>query len=118
MALQEQASGNEAKEVVLGLGKALNDENFEMARGFVSDDMQYTGPFGVRNGAEAYLQEIQSRRLKFDILKVFVDDGDVCVFYNIAASGIILFASGWFHVTAGKVTSLKVTFDPRPLLTA
>ena len=118
MALQEQASTDEAKQVVLGLGKALNDENFEIAREFVSDDMKYEGPFGVRDGAEAYLQEIQRLRLKFDIQKVFVDDRDVCALYNIAVSGIILFACGWFHVKAGKVSSLKVTFDPRPLLAA
>lgn len=118
MALQQQASTDDAKEVVLGLGKALNDENFQTARGFVSDDMKYIGPFGVRDGAEAYLLEMQRLRLKFDIQKVFVDDGDVCAFYNIAVSGVILFACGWFHVKAGKVSSLRATFDPRPLLAA
>ena len=72
MTLQEQASTNEAKKVVLGLGKALNDENFQIAREFVSEDMKYIGPFGVRDGAEAYLQEIQRLRLKFDIQKVLL----------------------------------------------
>ena len=118
MALQQQASTDDAKEVVVGLGKAMNDENFQIARGFVSDDMKYIGPFGVRDGAEAYLQEIERLRLKFDIQKVFVDDRDVCAIYNIAVSGVILFACGWFHVKGGKVSSLKVTFDPRPLLSA
>ena len=98
MTPQQQASIDDAKEVVSGLGKALNDENFQIAREFVSDDMKYIGPFGVHDGAEAYLQEIQRLRLKFDIQKVFVDDGDVCAFYNIAVSGMNLFACGWFHV--------------------
>jgi hypothetical protein len=118
MTLEQQASRDDAKEVVLHLGNALNDENFQIAREFVSDDMKYIGPFGVRDGADAYLQEIQRLRLKFDIQKVFVDDRDVCAFYNIAVSGTILFACGWFHVEAGKVSSLTVTFDPRPLLAA
>jgi hypothetical protein len=118
MTLLQQVSTDDAKEVVLGLGKALNDENFQIARGFVSDDMKYIGPFGVRDGAEAYLHEIQRLRLKFGIRKVFVDDQDVCAFYDIAVSGIIVFACGWFHVKAGKVSSLRVTFDPRPLLAA
>lgn len=118
MALEGLASTDKAKQVVLGLGKALNDEDFEIARRLVSDDMKYIGPFGVRDGAEAYLQKIERLRLKFDIQKVFVDDQDVCVIYNIAVSGVILFACGWFHVKAGKVSSLKVTFDPRPLLAA
>ena len=109
-------STNEPKEVVLGLGKALNDESFQIARRYVSDDMKYVGPFGSRDGAEAYLQEIERFRLKFDIQKIFADDENVCVLYDITVSGITLFACGWFQVNSGRVSSLRVTFDPRPLL--
>ena len=116
MALQMKISTNEPKEVVLGLGKALNDESFQIARRYVSDDMKYVGPFGSRDGAEAYLQEIERLRLKFDIQKIFADDENVCVLYDITVSGITLFACGWFQVNAGRVSSLRVTFDPRPLL--
>jgi len=31
--------------VVLDLGKALNDENYEAARRYVNDNMKYVGPF-------------------------------------------------------------------------
>jgi hypothetical protein len=106
----------ESKEVVLGLGKALNDGNYEAARRYVSDNMSYLGPFGSRDGAEAYLHEMERHHLKFDILKIFADNKDVCVLYDITVSGITLFASGWFQVEAGKVRSMRVTFDPRPLL--
>jgi hypothetical protein len=116
MALQMKISTNEPKEVVLRLGKALNDESFQIARRYVSDDMKYVGPFGSRDGAEAYLQEIERLRLKFDIQKIFADDENVCVLYDITVSGITLFACGWFQVNAGKVSSLRVTFDPRPLV--
>jgi len=115
-ALQMKISTNEPKEVVLGLGKALNDESFQIARRYVSDDMKYVGPFGSRDGAEAYLQEIERLRLKFDIQKIFADDENVCVLYDITVSGITLFACGWFQVNAGRVSSLRVTFDPRPLV--
>jgi hypothetical protein len=60
-------STSETKEVVLGLGKVLNDENYDAARRYVSDNMKYVGPFGSRDGAEAYLHEIERLRLKFDI---------------------------------------------------
>jgi hypothetical protein len=63
-------STSETKEVVLGLGKALNDENYDAARRYVSDNMKYVGPFGSRDGAEAYLHEIERLRLKFDIQKI------------------------------------------------
>jgi hypothetical protein len=109
-------STQETKEVVLGLGKALNDENYEAARRYVSDSMKYVGPFGSRDGAEEYLQEIERLHLKFDIQKIFAECKDVCVLYDITASGITLFACGWFQVEAGTVKSIRVTFDPRPLL--
>jgi hypothetical protein len=111
-----QTSALEAKEVVLKLGMAINDESFQQARRYVSDDMEYVDPFGSRIGAEAYLQEIEHLRLKFDIQKIFADGNDVCVMYDITVSGITLFACGWFQVAAEKVRSLRVTFDPRPLL--
>jgi hypothetical protein len=111
-----QLSTDQAKEVVVGLGKALNDENFEIARKYVRDDMKYVGPFGSRDGAEAYLREIERLRLKFDIQRVFADSKDVCALYDITVSGITVFACGWFQIEAGKVSSLRVTFDPRPLL--
>ena len=111
-----QASTDQGKEVVRGLGKALNDENFEMARGYVRDDMKYVGPFSCRAGAEAYLREIERLRLKFDIQRVFADGKDVCALYDITVSGITVFACDWFQIEAGKVSSLRVTFDPRPVL--
>ena len=116
MGKQMQVSANQAKEVVLALGKALNDESFELARRYVNDDIKYVGPLGSRNGVEAYLQEIERLRLKFDIQKIFVDDKDVCLLYDITVSGVTLFACGWFQVEAGKVSSLRVIFDPRPVI--
>jgi SnoaL-like domain len=105
-----------AKEIVLDLGKAINEGNFHLARKYVSDDMRYVGPFGTREGAEAYLEEIERLRLKFDIQKLFAQDNDVCALYDITVAGIKIFACGWFQIKSGKVTSLRVVFDPRPLL--
>ncbi len=47
MGEQIQVSTDQAKEVVLGLGKALNDESFEIARTYVNDDMKYVGPLAL-----------------------------------------------------------------------
>jgi SnoaL-like domain len=113
-----EISTSTAKEIVLRLGKALNDENYEAAKRYVSENLKYVGPFGSRDGADAYLNEIGRFRLKFEIHKIFAENEDVCVLYDITVSGITLFACGWFQVEAGTVRSLRVTFDPRPLLGA
>jgi hypothetical protein len=111
-------ASDEAKLVVLRLGTAINEENFQAARTCVADDMRYEGPFGTRVGAEAYLAEIERLGLKFHVLRIFAEQEDVCVLYNIETAGVTLFACGWFQIKDGKVGSLKVTFDPRPLFTS
>ena len=116
MTSQAQVSSDEAKQVVLNLGTAINDERFQTARLYLANDMKYEGPFGTRVGAEAYLEEIERLRLKFHIQRIFANHEDVCVLYNIDAAGITVFACGWFQIKDGKVGSLKVIFDPRPLL--
>ena len=116
MKTHAQLSSDEAKQVVLSLGTAINGESFHTARLYVADDMTYEGPFGTRIGAEAYLEEIGRLRLKFHIQRIFADQEDVCVLYNIDTAWITVFACGWFQIKDGKVGSLKVTFDPRPLL--
>ena len=116
MTTKAQLSSNEAQQVVLNLGTAINDGRFQTARLYVADDMKYEGPFGTRVGAEAYLEEIERLRLKFHIQRIFANQEDVCVLYNIDTAGITVFACGWFQIKDGKVASLKVTFDPRPLL--
>jgi hypothetical protein len=45
MAVQMQIYINEAKEAVLGLVKALNDESFQLVRRYLNDDIKHVGPF-------------------------------------------------------------------------
>jgi limonene-1,2-epoxide hydrolase len=106
----------DAKQVVLDFITALNEENFEAAKAQTEDDMKFTGVMGSRNGAEAYFKDMKNMRLKYDIQKTFSDKDDVCLFYNITMSGVMIFSCGWYHVKNGKIQSIRVVFDPRPLL--
>jgi limonene-1,2-epoxide hydrolase len=106
----------QAEEVVLNLGKALNDGDFERARNFVHDEFAYIGPFGSRHGTEAHLREIERLGLTFDIKKISADGSDVCAIYAISVPGMSclpvatgeLFACGLFQIQNGKVSSLRV----------
>ncbi|RZJ26831.1 MAG: hypothetical protein EOO48_12635 [Flavobacterium sp.] len=55
-------------------------------------------------------------KFKYEILKVFHDPHEVCVFYNINTGGKKTFTCGWYQLLHGKIDSIKVLFDPRPLL--
>ena len=112
----ETATRTHAKEIVLSCVKALNEEDFKTARKYMTDDFSFVGVLGTRNGAEAYFNDIEKMKLKYDIKKAFADENDVCLLYDLKMLGLTLFGCGWYHVEDDKITSLKAVFDPRPVL--
>jgi limonene-1,2-epoxide hydrolase len=105
-----------AKETVMSFIKALNADDFKAARVYVHDDMKFEGVMGSRNGAAAYFADMEKMRLKYDIKKVFADEDEVCLLYNIQMSGQTIFCCGWYQVEDGRIASFRVVFDPRPIL--
>lgn len=107
---------NSPGEVVTAFLKALNEEQFDQARQYASDDIQFEGVMGSRDGADAYFADMEKMKLKYHIRRIFSDGNDVAVFYDINMGGKTIFASGWYHVNDTKISWFKVLFDPRPLL--
>ena len=115
MGMQGARSKNNA-DVVLAFGDAINAEDFRLARTYVTEDLRQFYPFGINDGADAYFEQLEQVRPKYDTSKIFVDGDDVGVFYNVRVAGITFFASAWFQLEGGKIRSFTVVFDPRPLL--
>lgn len=109
-------SEQNAKELVLAYIGAPNGQDFQTARKYVADDLSFDGVLGSHQGADVYFEDMERMRLKYDVKKIFVDGNDVCVLYDVTLSGASLFTCGWYRVEAGKIRSLKVIFDPRPVL--
>ena len=98
---------------------ALNDEDFTLAKNFAAGNMQFVGVLGTRDGAEAYFNDMVKMRFKYDVKKIFTGGDDVCVWYNIVMQGgINVLSCGWYAIKDGKIQSIKVLFDPRPVLEA
>ncbi|QHV95910.1 nuclear transport factor 2 family protein [Spirosoma endbachense] len=112
------ASKTGVKEVVSAFITALNNENFDEAHNWISDDLTFVGVLGTRQGGDTYIEDMKKMRLKYTIQKVFVDEQDVCLWYEIDMSGVKVLSSGWYQVENGKITQFKVLFDPRPVLEA
>ena len=106
------------REVVMSCVNAINRGDFKTARQYVADDMLFVGVLGSRQGGDVYFKDMERMRLKYDVKKVFVDGNDVCLYYDLAISGGNIFCSAWYQVTNGRIQSLKVVFDPRPILEA
>jgi hypothetical protein len=109
-------TANAAREVVLSCVKAINAGDFREARRYVSEGMTFDGVLGSRFGADSYFHDLERMKLHYDIQKVFVDGDDVCLLYHLDISGKNIFGCGLYGVKNGRITSLKVVFDPRPLL--
>ena len=104
-----------AKKVVISYLKALNDQDFKAARSHLNDNMTFQAPIASHNSADAYFKENERLRSEYEIKKVFVDD-DVCAFFDFNIGSVTLFACGWFQVENGKISSIRVLFDPRPIV--
>src|SRR5215469_5756475 len=104
------------RELVLACRQSLYDENIDLVRRYVSDEMEFTGALASRQGTDAVFADLERMRLKCDIKKVFVDANVVCVFYDVTLSGVTVFTCGWYKVEDGRICSLKVVLDPRPVL--
>jgi limonene-1,2-epoxide hydrolase len=107
---------NQAKEIVLTFIDALNNEDFETVRHSLSDDMVFDGVLGHRDSADVYVADMKKMKFKYKIQKAFADGDDVCLLYDIDMGGSTIFTCGWYKVRNNKIKSLKVVFDPRPVL--
>jgi predicted ester cyclase len=109
---------NKTKDIVLAFIDAVNKEDFKKARMYVTDDFKFNGVLGSRDGATAYFKDLEQMKFKYEIKKTFFDEKDVCILYEISMAGKKIFCCGWYHLREGKVSSLRVVFDPRPVLEA
>jgi ketosteroid isomerase-like protein len=101
--------------------EAWKNHDFAMIRALLADDVVFDGPFARIEGADAYresLEQFSEVVTEVDIKHVFEDGPDVLTWYELHATEVAdpLPVAHWLHVEEGRVTSLRVTFDPRPML--
>ena len=115
---KNESTVKSAKEIVMEFIQATERQDFQYARGYLSDDMTYVSPFNFFDRAEPYLKYnlhlYQTGQLgKFDIKKEFADSNDVCIIHELNSQMVCL----WYHVgNDGKISSLRVILDPRPFV--
>jgi ketosteroid isomerase-like protein len=120
--MHKNESVMDAKKIVTSFQESLNNRDLKSARSYVSDDFLCTNPLGSFDSAESYFkaaeqaQQMHQASYKFDLKKIFMDGNDVCVFNDVIAGTLTLFACGWYHIEDQKIRSLKLIYDPRPLL--
>jgi len=93
--------------------------DFDTVRSILADHVTFDGPLGHSSNAEECVEGLRRMsKIVTDIVirKTFVDGQDVLTWYDLhTANTDPLPTVNWRHVEVGKITWIRVTFDPRPL---
>ncbi len=111
-----------AKALATTYFKAWKDKDFATLRSLLADDVTFAGSMGTASGIDECLQGMEgmSTQMQDIVVHVMVADGsDVITWYDLKMQGVDpLPTANWSHVENGKITAIKATFDPRPMLEA
>lgn len=93
--------------------------DFDRLRSVLADDATFTGPMGTADGADACLDGLRGMSTAMegaDVRHVFVDGDDVLTWYDLRMQGAEPCpTANWMHVEDGRISEIRVAFDPRPL---
>jgi hypothetical protein len=98
---------------------AWKADDFDTFRSLLADDVEFIGPLAHLEDADACVAGIERMsKLKTDIVvrKRFVDGADVLTWFDLHTTAADpLPTANWSHVENGKITTIRVAFDARPL---
>ena len=117
---KNESSAKSAKDIVMEYLRAAERRDFKSARGHLSNNISYVSPLNSFDKAEPYLKYFEHVNLpKLDIKKGFADSNDVCILHElkVGTPPVTSLVCTWFHVDDdGKISSIRVVFDPRPYI--
>jgi SnoaL-like domain len=94
--------------------------DFATLRGVLADHATFRGPLGTADDGDACLAGLRGMRAilrDVDVVTRFVDGGDVLTWFDLHTSvAPPTPTANWMHVEGGRITAIRVTFDPRALL--
>lgn len=108
----------DAKSVAIGYVDSWTSGDLETTRTLLHEDVRFVGPLGTAEGIEDCLKGLEGlvKIVKSaDRRHAFADGEDACVIYDLNTEGATLPTSGWFKVSEGRISAIRVFFDPRPL---
>ena len=109
----------DAKAVASAYFEAWKARDFDTFRFLLTDEVEFVGPLAHLNNADDCVKGIRGMsEMITDIVvhKILADADDAITWFDLhAKGGIVLPTANWSHVENGKITKIRVAFDPRPL---
>ena len=91
--------------------------DFARLRTVLADDVDFAGPMGQVKGVDECLRGLQGLATimtGIDVQKVFSAGSDVLTWYDMATTvADPVPVANWMQVQDGKITRIRVAFDPR-----
>jgi ketosteroid isomerase-like protein len=99
---------------------AWSSGDFDAVRGLLDERVQFTGPLGHTEGADAYIEGVRGFAKTIQSVeqrRVFGDGDDVCIIYDLVtkSAAAAIPTAGWYRVRHGRIVSITAFFDARPL---
>jgi hypothetical protein len=99
---------------------AWQDKDIDAYRALLADDADFAGPLGQAHGADdcvAGMRRLAGLTTDVVVHRMMGDDTDVLTWFDLhTADAPPCPVANWTHVENGRITRIRVTFDPRPLL--
>lgn len=100
---------------------AWKANDIEAVRPLLDADVNFAGAMGTTRGPAETLQGLGgmfAMTEQVEVVRRWVDGPDVLTWFELCtASAGPMAIVNWSHIEAGLITRIRVTFDPRPLLT-
>jgi len=99
---------------------AWQEQDASALRAILADDVSFEGPMATLDNADdavAGLMGLAAATTDLTIRKRLADGDDVITWFEITTQDAgPLPTANWSHVEDGKITAIRVAFDPRPLV--
>lgn len=99
--------------------RAWKERDFPTLRAILADDATFRGPLGTADDADSCVKGLQGMAQILDdivVQHVFVDGQDVLTWFDLHTTvAPPAPTANWQHIEDGKITRIRVTFDPRAL---
>jgi hypothetical protein len=107
-------------EVAAAYFDAWTRNDIAAVRPLLHPDVDFAGALGSTHGMADTLQGLGgmfAMTERVEVIKRWVDGPDVLSWFELRTSGVgPIPVVNWSHVEDGRITRIRVTFDPRPLL--
>jgi ketosteroid isomerase-like protein len=109
----------DARSVAATYFRAWKERDFVTLRGILADDVTFHGPLATLDNADDCVKGLQGMAEILDdiaVQHVFVDGPDVLTWFDLHTRvAPPAPTANWQHVEGGRITRIRVAFDPRAL---